>query len=142
MLIILSANSSPADWVSILPYITSLHSSSRVCACARTYTRARVFLLPSFFQITSHFPPGFLGDVPGDAVCKVMRSNMKMGRQNNALRKKKKKWWGWGGKFEKKTRQSSCLLRIWLRVDAKLQFGGGGANEAVDKYLITPTTNT
>lgn len=67
-----------------------------------------------------------------------------MGRQNNALTKKK----GWGGRkkrtFEKK-RKSSCLLRIWLRVDAKLQFSGKPskrANEAVDKYLITATTNT
>lgn len=44
----------PADWVRILPYITSLHSS--LC----------FFLLPSFFQITSHFP-SFLGEVPGYA---------------------------------------------------------------------------
>lgn len=49
----------PADWVSILPYITSLHSS--LCVCFFCF-----FLLPSFFQITSHFP-SFLGEVPGYA---------------------------------------------------------------------------
>lgn len=45
----------PTDWVSILPYITSLHSSQ----CVFFF-----FLLASFFQITSHFS-GFLGKVAG-----------------------------------------------------------------------------
>lgn len=58
------------DWVSILPYITSPHSS----LCFLFF----YFLLPSFFQITSHFP-SFQGEVAGDA-SKVMRSNMMIGR--------------------------------------------------------------
>lgn len=55
MLIILSANSSPADWVSILPYITSLHSSLRVRAlvCISVCEHACVFIALIF---PNHFP--------------------------------------------------------------------------------------
>lgn len=60
----------PADWVSILPYITSLHSS--LC----------FFFIGLIFP--NHFPllrfPG-----RGSRLCKqVMWSNMMMGRHNNA----------------------------------------------------------
>lgn len=62
----------PADWVSILPYITSLHSS----------------LWVFFFFIALIFPNHFpLPQFPrqGSRLCKqVMSSNMKMGRHNNA----------------------------------------------------------
>lgn len=128
MLIILSANSSPADWVSILPYITSLHSSSCARTCAYLCVSARMFLLPSFFQITSHFPQ-FPRRCSRRCGLQVMWSNIQMGRQNSALTEKGGAALVGGGKkkrrkFEKKTkkRESSFLLRIWLRVDGKLQF--------------------
>lgn len=151
MLIILSANSSPADWVSILPYITSLHSSS--CVCARARARAPVFLLPSFFQITSHFPRfprrcsrrcGLQGDV----------EQYEDGEAKQRLKKRKKKNSGGRGggegkkgyvlKKNKNCRAAACRASgcestpSCSLAAAKRQ----RANEAVDKYLITPTTNT
>lgn len=77
----------PADWVSILPYITSLHSS--LC----------FFLLPSFFQITSHFPPSFLGEVPGYASrwCGVI-------------------WWWEGTTMQEKKTQSAAVVVTRLDV--------------------------
>lgn len=74
-----------ADWVSILPYITSPHSS--LCV---------FFLLPSFFQITSRFPV-FLGEVPGYASrwCRVI-------------------WWWEGTRSEMNERKKrEQARRIW-----------------------------
>lgn len=64
----------PADWVSILPYITSPHSS--LC----------FFFIALIFP--NHFPlPQFPGR--GSRLCKqVMWSNMMMGRHNNARKEK------------------------------------------------------
>lgn len=70
MLIILSENSRLL--IGLAYYLIS-HLPIHPCVFYFFY-----FLLPSFFQITSHFP-SFQGEVAGDA-SKVMRSNMMIGR--------------------------------------------------------------
>lgn len=122
------ANSSPADWVSILPYITSPHSSS----CARAHVCVsvceRAFLLPSFFQITSHFPQ-FPRRCSRRCGLQVMWSNMKMGRQNNALTIKRR---GWGRRLvegekkkvlKKNVRAAACCTS-GCKSAASCSFGG------------------
>lgn len=122
--------------------------------CVRAHVHARVCFYCPHFSKSLPTSPGFLGDVPGDAVCKVMWSNMKMGRQNNALRKEKRKIVG-GGAVGREKRDKFLKKKKTGRVAACRASGCEStpscslaaakrqrANEAVDKYLITPTTNT